>query len=152
MIIFKGEISQECKNFIKRRQRFFALIKFVILFLALSLPVIFFALIINYWIFISLSFIFVIAVIDLKLDKSFKAIPNKIEIDESFIQASSKNYTVSMEINDIIEVIDMGTWYDFKFNLKVNNLFVCQKDLITQGSIEEFEQLFKDKIIRMIKD
>ncbi len=32
-----------------------------------------------------------------------------------------------------------------------NRRFICQKDLITEGTIEEFEEIFKDKIVRKTK-
>ena len=40
----------------------------------------------------------------------------------------------------------MGTWYKIKFNLKFNMYFVCQKDLLVEGTLEEFEEIFKDKL------
>ena len=48
----------------------------------------------------------------------------------------------------MLEVIDMGAWYKFKYNLTINVFTVCQKDLIVEGTIEEFEELFADKLVR----
>ena len=40
-------------------------------------------------------------------------------------------------------------FYEFKFyGLAGSMFFICQKDLIVEGSIEEFEKLFEDKIVR----
>lgn len=42
-----------------------------------------------------------------------------------------------------------GEFYDiiFYFSNKVLNC-ICQKDLIVEGTMEEFEKLFEDKIVR----
>ena len=47
------------------------------------------------------------------------------------------------------KIIDEGDWYQiiFYFPHKVGDC-ICQKDLITQGSIGEFEEMLKGLIIR----
>ena len=56
--------------------------------------------------------------------------------------------TGCIPIDEVLEVIDMGTCYRFKYNTKINILAVCQKNLIVEGTIEEFEELFADKLVR----
>lgn len=47
-------------------------------------------------------------------------------------------------------VKDYGEWYHFEFNFSDRDMyFVCQKSLLTEGSIEEFESLFADKLMRI---
>jgi len=54
-------------------------------------------------------------------------------------------YTVK-SVADVKRVVDMGEWYRlYGFNLRGTTL-VCQKDLITEGSLEDFEMLFDGKI------
>ena len=52
-------------------------------------------------------------------------------------------------ISKVKKVIDMGEWYYiiFKFG-DISNSWICQKDLITQGTIEDFEKIFEGKIKR----
>ena len=53
--------------------------------------------------------------------------------------------------DDVKEILDLGYAYYFKFYGKPGHcFFLCQKDLITQGTIEEFEEIFADLIVRKI--
>lgn len=58
-------------------------------------------------------------------------------------------YNLSKPIAKVKKVIDAGDWYYliFKFG-DISNSWVCQKDLIKQGTIEEFEKIFEGKIKR----
>ena len=50
-------------------------------------------------------------------------------------------------IHDVKCVYDRGEYYELRFPFgKVSVNYICQKSLLTQGSIEEFESLFGDKI------
>ncbi|MBR2985874.1 MAG: hypothetical protein IKC58_04690 [Clostridia bacterium] len=53
-------------------------------------------------------------------------------------------------VSSVETVIDIGSGYIIEFEYEVRNpFFLCQKDLIVKGSIEQFEELFKDKIVRL---
>ena len=53
-------------------------------------------------------------------------------------------------ISAVKRVLDVGNGYVFSFQYKDRNpYFHCQKDLISEGTIEQFEELFKDKIVRL---
>ncbi len=47
------------------------------------------------------------------------------------------------------KITDEGDWYQiiFYFPHKVGDC-ICQKDLITEGSIEEFENIFEGLIVK----
>ena len=52
-------------------------------------------------------------------------------------------------IDSVKRVVDYGEWYDFVFYYSDRDLyFVCQKSLLTKGTLEEFEALFEGKIVR----
>ena len=52
-------------------------------------------------------------------------------------------------INSVKQVIDYGEFYYFVFEYADRDpYFVCQKSLLTQGTLEEFEALFEGKIER----
>lgn len=51
------------------------------------------------------------------------------------------------EIENVESVVDYGSYYVIK-----NPRYIfCQKDLLTQGTLEDFEKLFADKIVRKVK-
>ena len=57
-----------------------------------------------------------------------------------------------MLLSKVKKVVDEGDAYIIKFRLgNVNNDFICQKDLLKQGTLEEFEALFVDKLVRNYK-
>lgn len=77
-----------------------------------------------------------------------KITPQKIFIDNDLIVSESNAAVETRFIKDVKEVRDYNEFYYFVFN-QYSYRFVCQKDLLTQGSIEEFEALFDGKIQRM---
>ena len=81
--------------------------------------------------------------------KVVEKVPKIIEIEDEFISGNSENNYFCKRLETVKCIIDVGDWYvfDFFFPHK-NRYFVCQKDLLVEGSIEEFESLFKGKIKR----
>ena len=88
------------------------------------------------------------------ISKSDKALfmPISVYIDteeETIVQKSEKRETFCM-LDYIATVEDHGEWYNFTFEYGHGNpYFVCQKALLAQGTIEDFEALFEGKIVRM---
>ncbi len=80
-------------------------------------------------------------------DRSFRDIPTETHIDDDYITSIGSQCKNTVPLNEILEITDMGTWYKLKFNLKFNMYFVCQKDLLVEGTLEEFEEIFKDKLV-----
>ena len=117
-----------------------------------SIPfVLCFAFAVSYWVFLFLIVTFIFALIDvLFYDESFKVEPDEIDIDDMFLTGYCAKYDYKRidYLSDVLEVTDMGTWYKISLNLKYNSFFACQKDLIVEGTIEEFEELFADKLVR----
>ena len=82
------------------------------------------------------------------------AYPTRITIDikENEIFGEYRKGAGSRSIDEVKKVIDMGEFYHILFyfpNQWAN--CICQKDLIVEGTIEEFEKLFEDKIVRKYK-
>lgn len=66
--------------------------------------------------------------------------------DEHFIYKD--NYAKHMiRISKLTRIEDRGEYYAFSFKHMKHSGFVCQKDWISVGTIEEFESFFKDKLI-----
>lgn len=75
-----------------------------------------------------------------------------ITIDEEKIVEECPLWPKPVEkpIKKIKRVLDYEDCYYVIYG-DMNNSIVCQKDLLTEGSIEEFEALFQGKIIRKKK-
>lgn len=54
---------------------------------------------------------------------------------------------VVKEVKKIKKVIDDGKWYAVIYS-GLSNAIICQKDLLVEGTLEEFETLFEGKIKR----
>lgn len=75
-----------------------------------------------------------------------------IRIEDSFITRSGYNGVQKKSLKKVKKVIDVGEWYYVIFRLgDISNAFVCQKDLIKEGTLEQFEALFEGKIVRKYK-
>ena len=56
-------------------------------------------------------------------------------------------------ISEVVKVVDFGEWYCVFFSSRhLVTHYVCQKNLIVKGTIEDFEKLFKGKIVRKYKN
>ena len=75
--------------------------------------------------------------------------PNRISIEDQCIVLISNKHTDSKLIEHVKVVYDCGEYYDirFPFGHYTSVPLICQKNLLTKGTIEEFEALFDGKII-----
>ena len=157
MIEFKGKLSKKCKRYIQIQESKIHVKIFTLTFIVLSpflgflfnildpLPAILIY-IACYAVSVAMSFLFPLFT---DYDKS---LPNQITIcvEEDVIKSISQQQTFEMQISNIDKIIDMGDWYLIHFDSGPNRppRFVCQKDLITSGSLDNFEELFKEKITK----
>ena len=150
-LVFRGKLNEECSRYLKKKRIIEGIIKFNVMFVV-SIPfVLCFAFAVSYWVFLFLIVTFIFALIDvLFYDESFKVEPDEIDIDDMFLTGYCAKYDYKRMnyLSDVLEVTDMGAWYKFKYNLTINVFTVCQKDLIVEGTLEEFEELFADKLVR----
>lgn len=81
-----------------------------------------------------------------------KITPQRVYIENDIIISQSNALVESRFLTDVKEVRDYGEFYYFVFPFgKYSYRFVCQKNLLSQGSLEEFESLFEGKIVRKTK-
>lgn len=149
MIEFKGEISKYGKKLIFCKQIRTFLMVGVFFVLLVSTPIILLGVYVDliylFWLIVpilcGICFPF-IPVYDLDA-------PLQIEIEDGVVYITSKTHIRSIDVADVKKVIDYGECYYifFYFPHKSMNC-LCQKDLIVQGTIEEFEELFKLYIVR----
>ena len=78
--------------------------------------------------------------------------PKRIYIEEDTIVCVADKYVESKLLSDVKQVRDFGAFYDVVFPFgKYSEKFVCQKDLLTIGTIADFEKLFEGRIVRKQK-
>lgn len=149
MIVFEGEVTdKDCLHFLKKRQIFMYIFSYIFLFCGIAPFVICFALAIDKFIYYFMVFpVFVPLWILLKIKIGA---PVKVTVSADYVCAygKTKEATSRVPFDSVLEVIDMGAWYKFKYNLTINVFTVCQKNLIVEGTLEEFEELFADKLVR----
>ena len=76
-------------------------------------------------------------------------LPKRIYIKDEHIVCVADRYTDSKFISDVKKVIDHGEFYELCFPFgKISEKFICQKSLLTKGSLREFEEIFKKKLIK----
>ncbi len=147
MIVFKGNLNPECREYMKKIKIIEWIVSVVGAFIATSWVVVLVALAVTKWLFLLLIPLLILIMADFYRQRG--GYPTYVQIDEDYITSKGDNPKefTSFSLDDVLEVIDMGTWYKFKFNLKVNVFTICQKDLIVEGTLEEFEEIFKDKLV-----
>lgn len=80
-------------------------------------------------------------------------VTQRIYINNGLVSAvSCEGRTRSAQICAIKKVKDFGDYYAMTLSgicAIVSVYFICEKDLLTKGTIEQFEELFDGKIMRM---
>ena len=149
MIVFEGEVTdKDCLHFLNKRQTIATLCSSIVMFCSTGLPIVLLALA-TYKIMYCFMFLPIVMSMGVVFAMR-KGIPTQVKVSSDYIRikTKNKNLTGCIPIDEVLEVIDMGTWYRFKYNTKINILAVCQKNLIVEGTLEEFEELFADKLVR----
>ena len=80
-------------------------------------------------------------------------VTQRIYINNGLVSAvSCEGRTRSAQICAIKKVKDFGDYYAMTLPgicVIISGYFICEKDLLTNGTIEQFEELFDGKIVRM---
>ena len=153
MIVFEGQISGECKKGVFRRSAKFAFFGGLMSSIIFSIPTIIVAITVHW-----LALLFFLILIPLPFlatitpnEKDLPTyLPSKVTIDTKAgeITAESSRFCTDAYIDDVVKVLDYGEWYLIDVGDR-DGRFICQKDLLTSGTLEEFEEIFKDKICRV---
>lgn len=74
--------------------------------------------------------------------------PHRVYLEGDCVVSFSEKFTEKRLISDVIFVRDYGDFYELVFPLrKLSNRFICQKELLKLGTLQEFERLFEGKIL-----
>ena len=156
MIEFNGALSSRCVHFYMKKDILRSLIIFLLPALLFIIPMV--VLSISraelFWGVLA-GIIFVIAVCAAIIEGTVflkKKLPTRITIADGRINKVSILESKNNPISEIETVVDYGEWYQIYFNIGFrNNYVICQKDLIVKGTLEEYEKLLGDKIVRSPK-
>lgn len=154
MIEFSGEVSKKLKKKIKK-EHYIGKIRFGLILIIMCIVLTVFT--VDYDVKFAIGFIlpFIIGVLSF-IPPSEKTLnnytPTKIVIDSYSVEIFGvEDYLHPQRgTGEIKSIIDYGDYYEMNF--KNLSSFVCQKDLITKGTIEEFEEMFSYYILRAIKE
>ena len=161
MIEFSGNLSGLAKSYYYKRERMFG-IKITLITLVIAYPLI---LIMAYFLhnefnrpilvltcaYLPTFILFPLLILIIPMDK--KGSPKKIFTDEEYIVVVieyGQGQEIYKLISDVESVKDFGEFYALQFPIRagISNAFICQKDLLTKGTLKEFEALFEGKIVR----
>ena len=151
MIIFEGQISGKCKKNVLRREAKISFFGGLITSILFSIPTIVLAFKID-WIVLLFFLVLIpfpfLAAIPPKEKYHPMIFPSKVTINTRTgeITTQSSQFFVESSIAEVVKVLDKGEWYHIYVKGK-DGRFICQKDLLINGTLEEFENIFKDYII-----
>lgn len=153
MIEFKGELTGKSKKFIILKQIKMQTILSLFMTIVFLIPIIFIPALkeIKELIFayIIIFDVFMLLPPSKNARKNFMPLRIYIDLEEEFIIHECPELERSHSIKSVKKIIDYGEWYYLIFYYSDRDMyFVCQKDLLTQGSIEDFEGLFRDRIVK----
>ena len=74
-----------------------------------------------------------------------KEFPKEIEIIDDVIYITTRFATYSRDVAAVKKVYDIGDAYYFSFYLPKTSVCLCQKDLLVEGTLEDFEQIIQSK-------
>lgn len=102
-----------------------------------------------YYILAGFCVVVILSLLPCTMFFSKKIIPQKVIVKENLISSQTGFRTKTISKNDVKKVCDYGDYYYIVTNfLNLSSIFVCQKDLLIKGTLEDFEMLFGDKIVR----
>lgn len=156
MIEFNGYISGSAEKYFFKKSRILGLKILLCSWILLFPGLICFSLNTELWIvmgiYCSMLLIILLLIYIPKSKKEKRAlIPKRIFIEDEYIVAITDKYEDIKQISDVKKVIDYGEFYDLVFPFgKISERFICQKNLLINGSIEDFEAVFRCPIERIV--
>lgn len=154
MVVFEGYLSGAAKYYYRRRAE--ALGRKILLFAMLALlpAIVIFASWLKSWGmllgYIAIYFAVPPIVALCRREKDWVALtPQKIIAEDDYLVCLADKCTESKAIADVKMVRAFDEFYEIVFPFgNYSEKFICQKDLLVKGTLEEFEALFEGKIER----
>ena len=153
MIVFKGKLSENGRKLALHDTKILKMLIGIITPIPIAALIIYVGICVNHIYFYFLLICVVMEIfwgLDKLTDEQKDYImPIKVEIDdEHVIKEKTKDYK-TYRVDEVKRVEDYGDFYRIIFYFPHCDRFcICQKDLITQGTIEEFEEMFAGYIVK----
>ena len=150
MIKFEGTLCEQAKKLIVTKKRTsFLVCQAVTVLVFLVITIFRVKNSSNPWAYVLGMTLFVILinlVLALTINKKSKWLfPISVSVDNGEIVYETEGFRERYEFEKVKRVCDHGIFYEI---IVSSHTLICQKDLLTQGTIEEFEALFDGKIER----
>lgn len=155
MIEFSGELTGEARKFFYKKtvgtavclMLVVSVISTIVMLIAWYL---FFGIFEFLNVLACLCFIVIFSLLPCPMFFSKKMIPQKVTVKGKSLSSKTGFRTKIIPKNEVKKVYDYGKYYYIASSFYTySTIFVCQKDLLTKGTLEDFEALFKSKIIRV---
>ena len=156
MFEFCGKLSKECEDFLFLKQRKMESLSLLIAFGIVGLIVLVIGIIcdpILLLFLLALAFPPLIPFLPSYREAFLSHMPNRIafDLEEGTVLYENKNRSTFNMIADIETILDYGNFYHLKFTTTPDSYHVLDKSLIINGTREEFEAYFCDKIQKVEK-
>ena len=155
MVEFLGDLSGDYKRYTAKQQAKYNFLVSCIVSTIITVIIIIFSIKVH-WIFV----VFMVPIIFLIICSSIipkgkildYVLPTQIIIINNLITCKGKKFCTTKELNCVKKVIEKENFYQIIFRFPYKDLrFICQKDLLVNGSIDDFKDIFKDKIVKSKK-
>jgi len=152
MLKFEGPLSEETKRRIlekvRRQDQIMLLIGIVVAWVPVTIVAGTIGIHIPIAMYIASAVIaFLMPFIPKSAKEKAAIMPQSITISQECLVCVTEKAVIKRRYEDVKEVQDCKTYYEIVFRFgKLSPHFVCQKNLLSKGDIEEFNQLFGDKL------
>ena len=152
MFVFQGELSEECKKVLGQSQLKYSSIGgwTTALLMAIVVTVI----VIEYTPLASLGYLVCLLLgvgSSLPINKKSREriCPDTVTISDDAIKSSGEYFFQERDVQDIERIDDYGNYYRICFRFPHQSpVFLCQKSLLIEGTIEAFGARFAEYIVR----
>lgn len=154
MLEFNGKLTGNAKKFFYKKTVCIAILEMLVGSLIGSITTIvawyiYFNIFEFYSIVAGVCIVVIMSLLPCTMFLSKRIVPQKVTVRQTAVCSQTGFRTKTLSIKDVKKVCDYGDYYYIVANfLNHSSIFVCQKDLLTKGTLEEFEMLFGDKIVR----
>ncbi len=154
MIEFNGYLSGAAEKRFYQKSREIGRNIAMVAILLISPPCVLVGIRMHFWIPLIVCGVLLVAIpllmrIPQSSKKQKELLPKRIYAEDGFIVCIADKYTESKLIADVKQVYDCGEYYELVFPFgNVSEKFICQKSLLVEGTLEEFEALFEGKLER----
>lgn len=156
MLEFKGHLTGKSLSFFQRRQRILGQKLLLFSFIG-CFPIIYICgvllrnpkstMLLFYLVVLPLCFLFTF--IPKSKKETLQMTPHRIYLENDTITCIAEKYVETKFWEDVKVVNDYGEFYELIFPFgNASDKFICQKSLLSNGKIEDFEKLFGEKIVK----